>query len=111
EFLSIPSISTDSQYKDKVQLAANFVEEYLRKIGFKEVQQYDTGGHPLVYASYLDAGPEAPTVLLYGHYDVQPADPIDEWTSPPFEPEIREDRIFARGSSDYKGQVFMHLAV
>lgn len=111
EFLSIPSISTDSQYKDKVQLAANFVEEYLRKIGFKEVQQYDTGGHPLVYASYLEAGPEAPTVLLYGHYDVQPADPIDEWTSPPFEPEIREDRIFARGSSDDKGQVFMHLAV
>lgn len=71
----------------------------------------ETKGHPLVYAEYTAAGPEAPTVLLYGHYDVQPVDPINLWDSEPFQPEVRDGRIYARGSSDDKGQTFMHLAV
>ncbi|MGM8366740.1 dipeptidase [Virgibacillus sp. W0181] len=111
EFLSIPSISTDSSYKGHVQNAANFVESYLTEIGFEEIEQIQTSGHPLVYASYNQAGPDAPTVLFYGHYDVQPVDPLDQWKSDPFQPEIRGDRLYARGASDDKGQVFMHLAV
>lgn len=87
------------------------MESYLNDIGFENVEQQDTGGHPLVYAEYNQAGPDAPTVLFYGHYDVQPVDPIDQWESDPFEPEVRDGRLYARGSSDDKGQVFMHLAV
>src|SRR5690625_3469525 len=71
----------------------------------------ETGGHPLIYAHYDGAGENAPTVLFYGHYDVQPVDPLNEWESDPFKPEVRGDRIYARGASDDKGQVFMHLAV
>src|SRR5690625_3977847 len=111
DFLAIPSISTDSTHKQDIINAAYFVKKYLDEIGFDIVELQETGGHPLVYAEYNEAGPEAPTVLLYGHYDVQPVDPIDEWESHPFEPEIRDGRIYARGASDDKGQVFMHLAV
>lgn len=111
EFLKIPSISTDSAYVKEVQEAAQFVEDYMRDIGFSHVEMMATGGHPLVYAEYNEAGAEAPTVLFYGHYDVQPADPLEEWKSEPFEPEVRGDRLYARGASDDKGQVFMHLAV
>src|SRR5699024_1582334 len=75
------------------------------------VEQHETGGHPVVYAEYNEAGEDAPTVLVYGHYDVQPVDPLNEWESDPFEPEVRDGRLYARGSSDDKGQVFMHLAV
>lgn len=110
-FLSMPSISTDSNYKKEIQQAANFVDDYLRDIGFDHVEQIQTGGHPLVFAEYNKAGSKAPTVLFYGHYDVQPVDPLDEWISDPFQPEIRKGRIFARGASDDKGQLFMHLAV
>src|SRR5699024_1100480 len=88
-----------------------FVEDYLQEIGFTSVEKMDTGGHPLVYATYEGAGPEAPTVLYYGHYDVQPVDPIELWETDPFEPTIRDGRLYARGASDDKGQVFMHLAV
>src|SRR5699024_3410104 len=71
----------------------------------------ETGGHPAIYGEYNQAGPDAPTVLLYGHYDVQPVDPLELWDSDPFQPEIRDGRLYARGASDDKGQVFMHLAV
>lgn len=111
EFLSIPSVSTDSVHKTDVQKAATFLEEYLTELGFENVQKISTPKHPIVFAEYTEAGPNAPTVLLYGHYDVQPVDPIELWHSDPFQPEVRDGRLYARGSSDDKGQVFMHLAV
>ncbi|WP_404451633.1 dipeptidase [Virgibacillus necropolis] len=111
QFLSIPSVSADSVHKKDVSQAADFVEKFLNDLQFEQVEQMDTGGHPLVYAEYNGAGPDAPTVLFYGHYDVQPVDPIDLWDSDPFKPEVRNGRLYARGSSDDKGQVFMHLAV
>ncbi|WP_117170781.1 dipeptidase [Paraliobacillus sediminis] len=110
-FLSIPSISTDSSHKQDVNKAAEFVADYLNSISFDKVEIQETKGHPLVYGEWLGAGEDAPTVLLYGHYDVQPAEPLELWESEPFEPEIRDGRLYARGSSDDKGQVFMHLAV
>lgn len=111
EFLSIPSVSTDSNYKQDVEWAADFLIDYLEKLSFENIEKMETPGHPIVYAEYNGAGDRAPTVLFYGHYDVQPADPLDEWDSDPFRPEIRNGRIYARGASDDKGQVFMHLAV
>ena len=111
DFLTIPSVSTDSSYKDDLQKAAQFVEDYLQEIGFDQTEQLPTNNHPIVYAEYNQAGPDAPTVLFYGHYDVQPVDPIEQWESEPFTPEVRNGRIYARGASDDKGQVFMHLAV
>src|SRR5690625_3471936 len=110
-FLAIPSVSTDSTYKKDVKKAAQFIVNYLQEIGFTDIEEIETAGHPLVYAEYNKAGPDAPTVLFYGHYDVQPVDPLEEWKSDPFKPEVREGRIYARGASDDKGQVFMHLAV
>lgn len=110
-FLQIPSVSTDRVHKNDIQHAADFLKTYLEDIGFDKAEKQETGGHPLVYATYNQAGSDAPTVLFYGHYDVQPVDPIDEWESEPFQPEVRNGRLFARGSSDDKGQVFMHLAV
>lgn len=109
-FLKIPSVSTDSSHKADIKKAAMFVQQYLEEIGF-HVEELSTAKHPIVYAEYNQAGPEAPTVLFYGHYDVQPVDPIDEWDSDPFSPEVRDGRLYARGASDDKGQVFMHLAV
>lgn len=111
EFLRIPSVSTDSKFKPDVRKAAQFVHDYLSKIGFEHVEIQETKGHPLVYAEWLNAGEDAPTVLVYGHYDVQPADPIELWETDPFEPTIRNGRLYARGASDDKGQVFMYLAV
>lgn len=111
DFLSIPSVSTDSEHQKDIDKAADFIVTYLSDIGFEKIEKQETGGHPLVYAEYNQAGPEAPTVLFYGHYDVQPVDPIDLWDSDPFKPEVRDGRLYARGSSDDKGQVFMHLAV
>lgn len=111
DFLSIPSVSTDSSHKQDVEAAADFIVTYLNEINFENVEKQETGGHPLVYAEYNGAGPDAPTVLFYGHYDVQPVDPIELWESDPFKPEVRDGRLYARGSSDDKGQVFMHLAV
>src|SRR5690625_1110725 len=111
DFLTIPSVSTDSSYKTDVQKAAQFVQDYLAEIGFDTIEEIPTSNHPIVYAAYNKAGVNTPTVLFYGHYDVQPVDPIEEWDSDPFTPEIRDGRIYARGASDDKGQVFMHLAV
>lgn len=110
-FLAIPSVSTDRSHKADVEKAAQFVGQYLEEIGFETVEEIPTKNHPIVYAEYNQAGPDAPTVLFYGHYDVQPVDPIEEWDSDPFSPEIRNGRLYARGASDDKGQVFMHLAV
>ncbi|WP_430787889.1 dipeptidase [Virgibacillus flavescens] len=111
QFLSIPSVSAASVHKKDINEAADYVVNFLKDLQFEKIEKMETGGHPLVYAEYNEAGPDAPTVLLYGHYDVQPVDPIDLWDSEPFKPEIRNGRLYARGSSDDKGQVFMHLAV
>ncbi|ADU30461.1 dipeptidase [Evansella cellulosilytica] len=109
-FLSIPSVSTDSKHKTDVVHAGEFILQYLKEIGFHSVELQETNGHPIVYGEWLGAT-NAPTVLFYGHYDVQPADPFDLWETDPFTPVIRNERIFARGASDDKGQVFMQLAV
>ena len=103
--LRIPSISTLPENAKDVQRAAQFVADQLSAIGLKKVKVIKTDGHPLVYGEWLDA-PEKPTVLVYGHYDVQPVDPIGEWKSDPFEPDVRGDNIYARGAVDDKGQMF-----
>lgn len=100
--LRLPSVSTDPAYADGMAAARRFHEERLTALGFTNVQQIDGGGHPAVYADWLGAGGEAPTLLVYGHYDVQPPDPVEKWHSPPFEPTIRDGRIYARGVSDDK---------
>jgi acetylornithine deacetylase/succinyl-diaminopimelate desuccinylase-like protein len=109
EFLRIPSISTLPEHKPDVLRAAEWLVEEMNRIGLNNVQLIPTKGHPLVYGEWLEAGPDAPTVLVYGHYDVQPVDPIELWESQPFEPEIREGKIYARGAADDKGQMFSHL--
>ena len=107
-FLRIPSISTLPEHRGDVAQAAGFAAEALRAAGLENVEVIPTGGHPLVYADWLHAAGK-PTVLCYGHYDVQPPDPIEEWISPPFEPTIRDGNIYARGSADDKGQMYMHV--
>lgn len=108
EFLRIPSVSADSRYKEDVARAAAFVREALIKAGAETVEICPTPGHPIVYGEKI-IDPKLPTVLVYGHYDVQPADPLDLWDSPPFEPVIKDGRIYARGACDDKGQVYMHI--
>jgi len=108
ELLKIPSVSADGAYKDDVVKAAKFVEKSLVQAGIDKVRLIDTGGFPVVYGEKF-ISESLPTVLVYGHYDVQPADPIDLWDSPPFEPVIKDEKIYARGSADDKGQVFMHV--
>jgi acetylornithine deacetylase/succinyl-diaminopimelate desuccinylase-like protein len=102
DYLRIPSVSSLSQHADDVMRAAEWVAGRLNAAGIENVEVMPTGGHPVVYGDWLHA-PDAPTVLIYGHFDVQPADPFDLWTTPPFEPEIRNGRIYARGASDDKG--------
>src|SRR5699024_10491397 len=109
-FLSIPSVSTDRAYVKDVQKAADFLERYLQEIGFENVCQQETKGHPLVYAEYRKAGPHPPTVLVYGHYDVQPADPLELWDSDPSQPEIRNHRRHERESTNKTGKRLMYLA-
>lgn len=104
-FLSIPSISTDPAYHGSCEIAADWLCAYLEKGGLKS-EKIKTAGLPLVYAEDLSAGSDAPTLLIYGHYDVQPVDPIELWKSPPFEPTLREGQIYARGAVDDKGQIF-----
>jgi acetylornithine deacetylase/succinyl-diaminopimelate desuccinylase-like protein len=113
ELLRIPSVSTAPEHVGDVRKAAEFVAEGLRAAGLENVRLIETTsekhqGHPLVYADWLHAAGK-PTVLLYGHYDVQPAEPLDEWKSPPFEPEVRDGNIYARGAVDDKGQMWMHV--
>jgi acetylornithine deacetylase/succinyl-diaminopimelate desuccinylase-like protein len=107
-FLRIPSISTSPDHKGDVAAAAQFVAQQLSAAGLEHVEVIPTGRHPLVYGDWLHA-PGKPTVLCYGHYDVQPPDPLELWHSAPFEPEIRNGNIYARGSADDKGQMYMHV--
>ena len=106
--VAIPSVSTNPEHKPDIEQCARWVADHLAFIGMKNVRIFPTAGHPVVYADWLDA-PDRPTVLLYGHYDVQPVDPANLWTSPPFEATIREGNLYARGAADDKGQVFIHL--
>ncbi len=108
EFLAIPSISTSPENKKDVRRCAEWVASHLKKIGMNDLQIFPTAGHPIVYGEWMNA-PGKPTVLLYGHYDVQPVDPVELWTSPPFEATIRDGNLYARGSADDKGQVFIHF--
>jgi acetylornithine deacetylase/succinyl-diaminopimelate desuccinylase-like protein len=107
-FLKIPSISAIPAHADDCRRAAVWLADALTKAGVENAEVAETGGHPVVYADWLHA-PDAPTVIVYGHYDVQPVDPLDLWTSPPFEPVVVGDRILARGAADDKGQVHAHL--
>ncbi|RME48466.1 MAG: dipeptidase [Caldilineae bacterium] len=108
--LAIPSISAQREHAADVRRAAEWLLDKMQAIGLQKTAIYPTPGHPIVYGEWLEAGPQAPTVLIYGHYDVQPPDPLDEWETPPFEPTIRGDDIFARGATDDKGQLLTHLA-
>ena len=109
-FLRIPSISALPEHKPDIQRAADFVRNELRGAGMTATELIESanGGNPLVYAEWLGA-PGKPTILFYGHYDVQPPDPLDEWKSPPFEPEVRGENIYARGAVDDKGQVYLQI--
>lgn len=109
EFLAIPSISTLDENKDDVQRGAEWVAAQLRSFNMDKVQIMPTGGHPVVYGEWLGAGKSAPTVMIYGHYDVQPVDPLELWASDPFNAVVRGEYLFARGSSDMKGQVMASL--
>lgn len=108
ELLRIPSVSADSKYKEDVARCAEAVKESLLKAGCDKAEICPTEGHPIVYGEKL-VGENKPTVLVYGHYDVQPADPLELWNSGPFEPVIKDGKIYARGSADDKGQMFMHV--
>src|SRR4029077_13128306 len=108
EFLRIPSVSAKSEHKPDIERAARWVADKLRVAGFKKVEIVPTSMHPLVYAESLEA-PSKPTILFYGHYDVQPAEPLDLWTTPAFEPTVRNGNLFGRGTADDKGQVHIHL--
>ncbi len=108
ELLRIPSVSADSKYKQDVAWAAEFIKTKLIEAGADKVEVCPTAGHPIVYGEKI-IDPKKPTVVVYGHYDVQPADPVNLWTTPPFEPVVRNGKIYARGSCDDKGQVYMHI--
>jgi len=105
ELLRLPSISTLPEHRQDVWRAAEFVAQHLKGAGLEAVEVIETAGHPLVYGEWLGA-PGKPTVLLYGHYDVQPVDPLDLWETPPFEPTLKGDNLYARGASDDKGPMF-----
>ena len=108
ELLRIPSVSTDSRHAQDVRRAAEWVRKRLRSAGCSKVALHKTPRHPIVYGEWLGAR-GAPTVLVYGHYDVQPVDPLELWSTPPFEPVVRDGKIFARGASDNKGQFLAHI--
>lgn len=108
DFLRIQSISTLPEHKDAINTAADFVARKLKSAGISRVNIFKTEGHPIVYGEWLGA-PGKPTVLIYGHYDVQPVDPIELWDHPPFDPIVKDGKIFARGATDDKGQLYMHI--
>jgi acetylornithine deacetylase/succinyl-diaminopimelate desuccinylase-like protein len=109
EFLRIPSVSTQPHYRSRVQEAAEWLRSQLLAAGFPRAEIMPTPGHPVVYAEWLAAGPDSPTILVYGHYDVQPPEPVELWRTEPFEPTVVGDDLFGRGTSDDKGQLFIHL--
>lgn len=108
-FLSIPSVSTRPEHAGDIRRAAEWLQARLLEAGFPRAEVMDTPHHPVVYAEWLAAGPDAPTVLVYGHYDVQPPDPLELWETPPFEPTVRGDDVFARGAADDKGQAYIYV--
>lgn len=108
QYLAIPSISALPEHKDDVRRCAEYSATEMSRVGLEHVQVIDTPGHPIVYGDWLHAE-GAPTILLYGHYDVQPVDPLELWETPPFEPTVRDGHIYARGAVDDKGQVFVHF--
>ena len=108
DFLRIPSVSAQPAHDADTIAAAQWVKRSLEQAGLSATV-HGTPGHPVVVGEWRGAGSDAPTVLIYGHYDVQPAEPLDLWTSPPFEPQVRDGRIYARGSVDDKGQLFLHI--
>ncbi|MFM8433087.1 MAG: dipeptidase [Bacteroidota bacterium] len=108
DLLRIPSVSADSKYQQDVSKAAEYISDRLKEAGADNVEVCPTSGHPIVYGEKM-IDPSLPTVIVYGHYDVQPADPFELWTSPPFEPTVRDGKIYARGSCDDKGQMYMHI--
>src|SRR5690606_34592221 len=106
--LRLPSISADPNYKEAMQKTADFVAEKLQDVGVNKVEVCPTDGYPIVYGEkFIDA--DKPTILVYGHYDVQPPDPLALWETPPFEPTVRDGKVFARGACDDKGQFYMHV--
>ncbi len=108
DLLSIPSISTLPAHQGDIRRAAEWLVAQLSGLGF-EARLYETPGHPVVFGSWLGAGSEAPTVLIYGHYDVQPVEPLHEWISEPFVPVVRDGKLYARGAGDDKGQFYAHI--
>jgi acetylornithine deacetylase/succinyl-diaminopimelate desuccinylase-like protein len=108
DFLRIPSVSAQPQHDADTRRAAEWVKAALEQAGLRATV-HDTDGHPIVVGEYRGAGENAPTVLVYGHYDVQPPEPVELWTSPPFEPQVRQGRVYARGAVDDKGQLFLHI--
>jgi len=110
EFLRIPSISSLPEHKEDVRHAAEWLANRMKRAGIESVRVLPTGGHPVVYGEWLHAS-EGPTILIYGHFDVQPVDPLDLWNNPPFEPVIREGRIYGRGATDDKGNLFVPIIV
>ena len=108
EFIRIPSVSAKSEHNSDTRRAAEWLGDRMEDAGL-EAEVLETAGHPVVLGEWRGAGPDAPTVLVYGHYDVQPAEPLDLWDSPPFEPEFRDGRLYARGSADDKGQLYLHI--
>src|SRR5688500_18871525 len=108
EFLRIPSVSARSEHNADTARCADWLATQIRKLGMS-ASIHPTPGHPIVVGEWRQAGSGAPTVLVYGHYDVQPAEPLDLWTSPPFEPTVRDGKLFARGSVDDKGQLYIHV--
>ncbi len=110
EFLRFPGISTLKEHEDDIRATAEWLADKLLEIGLDRVELLETNGHPAVYAEWLNAPAGAPTILFYGHYDVQPIDPVELWHSAPFAPEVRDGLIYARGATDDKGQVYAHIA-
>ncbi len=108
DYLKIPSISTLKDHKNDMKSAAEFAAGKLKAAGMKRVKIYPTEGNSLVYGEWLGA-PGKPTVLIYGHYDVQPVDPLNEWATPPFDPVIKNGKIWGRGANDNKGQHYVHI--
>ncbi|MGK7376568.1 dipeptidase [Planococcus sp. 1R117A] len=107
-FLRIPSISSLSEHKDDIRKGAEWLRDAMQNAGLENAEVLETEGHPVVYADWLHAEGK-PTVLVYGHYDVQPVDPLNLWETPPFDPHVRDNKLYARGASDDKGQTFMHV--
>ncbi len=109
ELLKFPSISSLSENKGDIEECAVWLKNHFKFIGLENSDVFSTDNHPIVYGDWLRAGPDRPTVLIYGHYDVQPVDPLELWDSPPFEPAFKDDKVYARGSVDDKGQFMAHL--